>query len=66
MQVMWLPSSVHKEIDRISRNFLWGFVDNQQNIHLVDWNTIYKSKAHGSLGFCSACDANIVAMSKLN
>ncbi|GLT58567.1 hypothetical protein SLA2020_314490 [Shorea laevis] len=66
MQVMWLPSSIHKEIDRISRNFLWGSVDSQRKIHLVDWNTICKPKAHGGLGFRSTRDANIVAMSKLN
>ncbi|GLT75551.1 hypothetical protein SLA2020_472680 [Shorea laevis] len=66
MQVMWLPYFVHKEIDRISKNFLWGFVDSQRKIHLVDWNTICKPKAHGGLGFHSIHDANIVAISKLN
>ncbi|GLT63634.1 hypothetical protein SLA2020_361840 [Shorea laevis] len=66
MQVMWLPSSVHKEIDRISRNFLWGSIDDQRKIHLVDWDTIYKPKTHGGLGLRSTHNANIVAMSKLN
>ncbi|GKV26879.1 hypothetical protein SLEP1_g36097 [Rubroshorea leprosula] len=66
MQVMWLPSSVHKEIDKISRNFLWGSVVDQRKIHLVDWDTICKPKSHGGLGIRSARNANTVAMSKLN
>ncbi|GKV21520.1 hypothetical protein SLEP1_g31494 [Rubroshorea leprosula] len=66
MQVMWLPSSVHKEIDIISRNFLWGSVDDQRKIHLVDWDTICKPKTHGGLGIRSARNANTIAMSKLN
>ncbi|GLT96594.1 hypothetical protein SLE2022_142040 [Rubroshorea leprosula] len=66
MQVMWLPSSIHKEIDRISKNFLWGLVDEKQKLHLIGWETICQSKAHGGLGFRSAKNANITAMSKLN
>ncbi|GLT87050.1 hypothetical protein SLE2022_051520 [Rubroshorea leprosula] len=66
MQVMWLPPFIHKEIDRIFRKFLWGSVDDQPKIHLVDWNTIYKPKAHGGLRLRSSRNANIVAMSKLN
>ncbi|GKV17453.1 hypothetical protein SLEP1_g27964 [Rubroshorea leprosula] len=66
MQTMWLPSSVHKEIDRISNNFLWGSTDNQRKIHSIGWDTVCLPKSKGGLGFRSARNANIVAMSKLN
>ncbi|GLT45320.1 hypothetical protein SLA2020_191580 [Shorea laevis] len=66
MQVMWLPSSIHKEIDRISNNFLWGSVDAKHKLHLIGWDTVCQPKAHGGLGLRSAKNANITAMSKLN
>ncbi|GLT26032.1 hypothetical protein SLA2020_011230 [Shorea laevis] len=66
MQVMWLPSSVHKEIDRISKNFLWGSMDSQHKIHSIGWEIVCLPKNQGGLGFRSAKNANIVAMSKLN
>ncbi|GKV43678.1 hypothetical protein SLEP1_g50939 [Rubroshorea leprosula] len=50
MQVMWLPSSIHKEIDRISNNFLWGSVDAKHKLHLIGWDTMCQPKAHGGLG----------------
>ncbi|GKV10035.1 hypothetical protein SLEP1_g21461 [Rubroshorea leprosula] len=65
MQTMWLPSSVQKEIGRISRNFIWGS-DGQKKLHLISWETICQPKKQGGLGLKSAKDANLVAMSKLN
>ncbi|GLT85488.1 hypothetical protein SLE2022_036770 [Rubroshorea leprosula] len=66
MQTMWLPSSVHKEIDRISNNFLWGSTNHQRKIHSIGWDTVCLPKNKGGLGFRSARNANIVSMSKLN
>ncbi|GLT61795.1 hypothetical protein SLA2020_344770 [Shorea laevis] len=66
MQAMWLPSSIQKEIDRISRNFIWGSMDGQKKLHLINWETICQPRKQGGLGLRSAKDATIVAISKLN
>lgn len=66
IHAMWLRTSIHREIDRISRNFLWGSVDNQHKLHLINQVMICQPKNQRGLGFCSANKANIVAMAKLN
>ncbi|GLU03918.1 hypothetical protein SLE2022_210890 [Rubroshorea leprosula] len=66
MQAMWLQSSAQKEIDCISRNFIWGSIDGEKKIHLINWDTICQPHSLGGLGLRSAKDANLVAMSKLN
>ncbi|GLT58479.1 hypothetical protein SLA2020_313680 [Shorea laevis] len=63
---MWLSSSAQKEIDRISRNFIWGFVDGEKKLHLINWEIICQPKKQRGLGLRSAKDANLMAMSKLN
>ncbi|GLT93612.1 hypothetical protein SLE2022_113960 [Rubroshorea leprosula] len=66
MQASWLPSSIHNEIDRISRNFIWGSDESHRKLHLVSWDTICQPKESGGLGIKKARDANLISMAKLN
>ncbi|GLT28325.1 hypothetical protein SLA2020_032670 [Shorea laevis] len=66
MQSSLLPASIHKEIDQISRNFIWGSEVKQRKIHLVNWNIVSSPKHLGGLGLKSARETNLVAMCKLN
>ncbi|GKV50604.1 hypothetical protein SLEP1_g57307 [Rubroshorea leprosula] len=66
MQTTYLPTSIHNELDRISRNFIWGADAEQKKIHLVCWDKVTQPKGAGGLGIKSAKEANIVAMTKLN
>lgn len=66
MEATYLPSSIHNELDRIRRNFIWGANTKERKIHLVGWDKVTKPKGVGGLGIKSAEEANIVAMTKLN
>lgn len=44
MQSSLLPKGVLKEIDKISRSFLWSQDNELNKIHLVSWETITKCK----------------------
>ncbi|GLU24163.1 hypothetical protein SLE2022_401190 [Rubroshorea leprosula] len=66
MQSSLLPASIQKELDQISRNFIWGSEVEQRKIHLVNWNIVSSPKHLGGLGLKSAREANLVAMCKLN
>ncbi|GLT95486.1 hypothetical protein SLE2022_131660 [Rubroshorea leprosula] len=66
MQTMMLPASVHKELDQISRNFIWGSEPDSRKLHLVNWQTVTQPRVLGGLGIKSSKDANLAAMAKLN
>ncbi|PKI38978.1 hypothetical protein CRG98_040630, partial [Punica granatum] len=51
MQVLKFPTGVCQEIDRLSRNFIWGHISDRRRIHLIDWNTLTQPCEHGGLGF---------------
>ena len=44
------PASVIKRIERMQREFLWPGNSNHKMFHLVDWDSICKSKEEGGLG----------------
>ncbi|GKV28437.1 hypothetical protein SLEP1_g37496 [Rubroshorea leprosula] len=62
MQSALLPASIQKEIDQISRNFIWESEAEQRKIHLVNWNIVSSPKHLGGLGLKSAKEANLVAI----
>ncbi|GLT36867.1 hypothetical protein SLA2020_112150 [Shorea laevis] len=66
MQSSFLPASIHMELDRTYRNFIWGAEPEQRKIHLVNWDKVTKGKKYGGLGLKSSKESNIIAMSKLN
>ncbi|GLT31840.1 hypothetical protein SLA2020_065480 [Shorea laevis] len=66
MQTTMLPSSVLSQLDRITRDFLWGSSHQHKKIHSVGWDKVTLSKSLGGLGIKSAKETNEVAMAKLN
>lgn len=54
MQTVDLPSSVCDKIDRINRNFLWGDSPIKKKIHLVNWNSVCKSKKQRRFRFAES------------
>ena len=50
MQCSYLPRRVLDRLDRVNRNFLWGFTKSAKKIHWVGWEKVTKSKVEGGLG----------------
>ena len=66
MQGCYLPERrIHNNLDRISRNFLWGSIEEKRKIHLVGWNKVAKPKDRGGLGFHVAKERNLTLAAKL-
>ena len=66
MQFCALPAKVFTNVDRLSRNFLWGSSENKKKLHLVGWSKITKPKKEGGLGNQVAKAKNIALIAKLN
>lgn len=58
MQSTLLPSRVCLDIDKMSRNFVWGSSPMGHKIHLVAWDGVCKKKDYGGLGFRHARGMN--------
>lgn len=50
MQCNLLPPKICKEIDRLTRNFLWGDSIQKKKIHLKNWDLVDRPKFLGGLG----------------
>lgn len=46
-----LPAGITKTIDKTKLNFIWGTTDVKKKLHLVNWDTVVKSKEVGDLVF---------------
>ena len=66
MQCCALPAKVLSNVDRLSRNFLWGSSENKNKLHLVGWSKITEPKKEGGLGIQAAKAKNIALLAKLN
>ena len=66
MQCCALFAKVLTNVDRLSRNFLWGSSENKKKLHLVGWSKITKPKKEGGLGVQVAKAKNIALLAKLN
>lgn len=50
MQTSQLPASVTKDLDFLSRNFLWGSFFEKKKVPLVKWETVCREKSNGGMG----------------
>lgn len=50
MQTVMMPESVIKEIDKYTRQCVWGSTDGNKKLQLVDWKMVCKAKRQGGLG----------------
>lgn len=64
MQSQWLPSSTCQAIDRVAWTFLWNSNPKKKRIHLVNWETVTRSKDFGGLGIKTTRENNIALMEK--
>lgn len=65
MQTSWLPQSTCDELNRLSRNFLWGSSADKRKLHLVNWRTVTKPKKLSGLGIKETRRANIALLAKI-
>ena len=66
MQSIALPTKVLSNVEKLSRNFLWGSTENKKKFHLVSWQKTTKPKSEGGLGIHVAKPENIFLLAKLN
>ena len=66
MSSFLLPLFVSTSLDRIFKNFWWGFpTDGSQNLSLKSWSSICSPKAEDGLGFRRMHDYNLALIAKL-
>ena len=66
MSSFLLPLSFSTSLDRIFKNFWWGFPkDKARNLSLKSWNSICLPKEEGGLGFRRMHEFNLSLVSKL-
>ena len=58
MQCQSLPVKVCDQIDKITRDFLWGSTKEKRRLHLVRWDTVTLPKELGGLGLHNIKDRN--------
>lgn len=62
-----MPHHWCKEIDRVTKNFWWGFKeDDSRHLTLKAWKSICVPKRHGGLGIRLTSEANQALISKLS
>lgn len=65
MQVCHLPGSIADKLHSINRDFLWANNDTRKRVHLVNWNTVCRSRKIGGVGIRKTREANLDALTKL-
>ena len=65
MQVLYFPSGVCNDIDRLTRNFIWNGRAGTRYCSLVSWNKVTTPKRHGGLGIRDAHCTNLAHLGKL-
>ncbi|KAF1870547.1 hypothetical protein Lal_00025695 [Lupinus albus] len=63
--VMWLPQSVCNDINRMTRNFVWGGDINKRSLNLVSWDVLTRHKRDGGLGLRETRSTNISLLGKM-
>ncbi|KAG7566501.1 Reverse transcriptase domain [Arabidopsis suecica] len=65
MSTIILPKSTLKQLDKISRSFLWGSSAEKKKQHLVAWKRVSLPKKEGGLGIRRAEDMNKALIAKV-
>lgn len=66
MQTMMLSRGTLARMDKMIRDFFWGFKDSySHNMYLKSWNSICLPKELGGLGIRSMIDINAALLSKM-
>ena len=59
-----LPKGVKLKLDKIQRDFLWGGGSLERKFHLINWESICKSKEKGGLGIRNLSNFNRALLRK--
>lgn len=65
MQTASLPACVNKDVEKASRNFLWGSTNEKRKMHLISWERVCSPKVNGGLGVRNLRRNNDAHMMKL-
>nr|KYP74203.1 Putative ribonuclease H protein At1g65750 family [Cajanus cajan] len=65
MQTLWLPQTICNDIDKVSRNFIWGKEGATRSLNLVSWKKVIAPRRYGGLGIRDTRMANISLLGKL-
>lgn len=65
MKYTLLPDKIHKIIDKLQRDFIWGSNDSKIKLHLLSWDTITLDKNKGGLGLRKAKSKNLALLTSL-
>lgn len=65
MQTVLFPEGVCDVVDKRIRSFIWGSSSGQRKCHLINWDTITKTKDVGGLGIRSTNSMNKAFLAKL-
>ena len=65
MQSFLLPSSIHNELDKIYRDFLWNKDHAKKSANLIGCDKVCKPKKYGGLGIKKAKASNKALQMKL-
>ncbi|XP_019167321.1 PREDICTED: uncharacterized protein LOC109163057 [Ipomoea nil] len=65
MQTILLPTGVISNIEKLIRGFLWGSNEGERRCHLINWETVTRSKTHGGLGIRKLDRMNLAFLAKL-
>ena len=67
MQGMTLPTHLCEKLDKINRDFLWGYSSQEKKrMHMVGWSKIIRLKEQGRLGIQAAKAKNLALLAKIN
>ena len=65
MQGCLLPTRILNNLDKVSRNFVWGSTEDHKKLHMVGWGKVTKPKHRGALGIQEARGRNLSLAAKL-
>jgi hypothetical protein len=66
MQNVALPIRTCSKLDKLNRDFLWGFSADRKRMHMVGWDKVCQPKDKEGLGLYSIKSRNIALLAKLN
>ena len=65
MQGCMLPTRILNNLDKVSKNIVWGSTEDHKKLHMVGWGKVTKPKCRGGLGIQEARGRNLTLDAKL-
>ena len=65
MQCYYLPTRICDRIDKLTRDFLWGSIEEKRKLHLVGWDKAIAPTNLGGLGIFQTKARNSAILAKL-